>query len=335
MTQRWRRLVTGLQTRETGEAVALFRIAMAVTILLSWVPPMLDDVVGLMWLDEAHGGYRTLKGPWLVQALGGPTPGVVRGLIAGSICSAALMGLGVGGPVLARLISFFCLHATMAVVDINSHCGGAYDELISNGLWLLTLAGPSPTLSLRTWWRTGAWTSDETVPWWPRLLVMWQLVLMYWATGLQKVSTHWVPGGDLMALYYILQQPTWQWIDMAWVAPYAALTQVGTAVSWWWEVTCPVWLWAWWSSRLETPRVGAAGWLARAHVRTVYALVGVSFHLLVLVTMNVGPFSMASLAYYAVVVHPREWRALGARLTRAWRRGVLREETPAQAPASH
>ena len=96
---------------------------------------------------------------------------------------------------------------------------------------------------------------------------MWQLVLMYWATGLQKVSTHWVPGGDLMALYYILQQPTWQWIDMAWVAPYAALTQVGTAVSWWWEVTCPVWLWAWWSSRSETPRVGAAGPAARVRPR--------------------------------------------------------------------
>jgi hypothetical protein len=125
---------------------------------------------------------------------------------------------------------------------------------------------------------------------------------MYWTTGLQKLSTHWVPGGDLGALYYILQQPTWQRVDMAWLAPWFPLTQVATLVSWLWEVSIPLWAVA-----LVQRARGRGGWLDRLWVVETYAVVGIAVHLAVTLMLEVGPFSWVSLAFY-VALWPELWR---------------------------
>jgi hypothetical protein len=220
-----------------------------------------------------------------------------------------LVAAGIGG----RLASLLALVCTVNVVNLNGHAGGSYDELLTNGLWLTVLGPGHHTLSVTARIRTGTWWPVVHVLAFPRWLVAWQLVLMYCATGLQKLSAYWVPGGESSALYYILQQPTWQRTDMSWVAWIYPLTQIGTTVTWFWEVLSPLWFLALvWSARPD--RVGRVGRLAnRIALRWWFFAQGVLAHLIIWLTMEVGPFTFLSLAFYAAMVHPWEWERLRAR----------------------
>lgn len=308
---RWQRLVAFMGRPEQGTSWALFRILVALTAMGTILETWRVGVAPVVWVDVELGGYRALgPGSFVMGLIGGPTPVNLAVVSSLSVVSAGALALGVGGAVGARVVAFVALQSFMAVVDINSHAGGSYDELLANALWLLVLGGPSRTLSVHCWRTTGRWQSEETIPLWPRMLVVYQAVLMYGTTGLQKLSAHWVPGGDFSALYYILQQPSWQLADARWLAPLYPLTQLGTAVSWFWEVTAPVWFVAWvWSLSAKD------GLRARiATLRWVYLAVGVMFHVSIEFFMNIGPFSAASLAYYTAFVHPDEWRRLMRRL---------------------
>jgi len=310
--QRWQRLMSH---REPGTALALFRIAVGACVLLTVGGVAYWDLVDVLWVDRDHGGYRELSGRWwLIQLLGGPTPSAMWGLVWGSLFGGVLMIVGLGG----RVTAFWTLMTFIAATDVNGHAGGSYDELLSNALWIVVLAPSTETLSLdsRIW--NGKWISHRWVPAWPRYLVIYQLVLCYWTTGLQKVSTYWIPGGDFMALYYILQQPSWHRMDMSWLAWIVPLTQLGTAVSWFWEILCPLWLLTFWY-RATRSRPGRLRAFSNSHdLRTLYAVVGVTFHLLIWMAMDVGPFTWVSLAFYVCLYHPDEWRLLGQRLRQRW-----------------
>lgn len=315
----WSRWVAWLSASELGTSMALVRLLTGSCVVHTVLSVPLAGATAAIWYDFEHGGSRKLgEGSALIAALGGPEPGVVQGVMAVSVLSAALLTLGVGGEVLARVIAFVALQSFMALADLNGHAGGSYDELITNLLWLLVLAGPSRTLSVETWRSTGRWTSEREVAFWPRMLVVYQAILMYATTGWQKVSVHWIPGGDFSALYYILQQPTWQRMDMSWVAWLYPFTQLATAVSWFWEVFAPLWFVAWVASLPGGGTSPVGAWLVRWRVREGFLVVGVVFHVLVTMWMNIGPFSWASLALYPAFVHPGEWRAVGQRW-RAWR----------------
>jgi hypothetical protein len=298
---------------EDGTSLALFRIAMGLSVWATVGTVVFGGLVPVLWVDEAFGGYRQLgSGPWLVSLLGGPSPAVIWPLAITSLVTGALMVLGIGGRVTAVL----CLLATGAVLDVNGHAGGSYDELLSNALWLVVLAGGDATLSVRAWWRTGQWWPEVPVLAFPRWLALWQLALMYGTTGLQKVSAYWVPGGDASALYYILQQPTWQRFDMSWVAWVYPLTQVSTTITWFWEVLAPLWVLAVWYAA-DPERPGAVrSWFNRLRVRTLFAVTGLVMHAVIFVTMDVGPFSVISVGFYVCTVHPWEWRQLYDRLAK-------------------
>jgi hypothetical protein len=161
-------------------------------------------------------------------------------------------------------------------------------------------------------------------------MLVFQLALMYWSTGMQKVSSGWVPGGKADALWYILQQPTWQRMPMEWAAPLFPLTQVATLGTWTFEQTAPLLLLAAFYRNTRT-RGGRLRALAnRIDLRTKYLLVGIAMHIGIEVSMEVGAFSLASLSLYFCCYHPDEWRALGRRL---FRRPAIAEAPAATAPA--
>lgn len=311
----WSRWVRFLDRREDGLALALFRVAVGLTVLGTLLSVVAAGAFDTIWMDADHGGYRDFSRPsWAWRAMGGWSPDRVRAVYAVAVAAAFATTVGVGGRVLGRLVPFVALHGYLALADLNGHAGGAYDELLANSLWLLVLAGPTRTLSLEAWRRTGRLLPRGEVHGVVRDLIVYQAILMYTMTGWQKLSVHWVPGGDLAALYYILLQPTWQVRDMTWVAWVFPMTQLATAVTWLWEVTAPLWGLAYLAS---LPGVRWGGWLRRGRVREAYGIVGLVFHLLILGTMNVGPFSWASMALYLVFIHPEEWRAAVATLRRA------------------
>ena len=305
---RWSRWAAFLDVREVGTSIALVRVLVATCVLRTLGSVWWSGVYGAAWADHANGGWRQhLDSDPLWRLLGGFDPSTRDGLAIAAVVSAALLALGVGGEIVARLIALLCLQSFMALGDLNGHAAGSYDSLITNSLWLLVLAGPSRTLSVECRTSTGAWTSERTVMRWPRFLIVVQAVVMYGTTGWQKLSDHWVPGGDLGALWYIEQQPTWQLHDMRWLAPLYPLTQAATLLTWLWEVTAPVWLMAWLAEADPTSVGWFARWLRRLRARDVYLVLGVVFHSLVAVTMQIGPFSWASMALYPAFIHPQEW----------------------------
>lgn len=309
----WARWVEATSRGEPGTSLAVFRIAIGLCIALDIALVLQADLLDAIWVDAAHGGMNTVQPGWLVGALGGPTPGVMRGLAWSALFAGLALAAGVGG----RLTAFVALQLLKAVVDINGLAGGSYDELLQNGVWLCVLGSTTTTWSVDCRLRTGSWRSDDPVGVWARYLIVFQLVLMYTSTGWQKLSAYWTPGGDFSALYYILQQPGWHRFDMRWLAaaPLFRLTQLGTAVSWFWEVSAPLWLLAFHAGQ-RPGALGAFGArLVRWRVAEVYAAIGVFFHLALAVLMDVGPFSPITLAFYPALVAPAVWSRWADRAT--------------------
>jgi hypothetical protein len=188
--------VAFLDRREPGTTLALWRIACGLCLVGTIAAVVLAGAVPLLWLPPADGGYTQPATPWLFRQIGGVTPATVKGMVALTLVAGVLTAVGLGG----RIAVLAALQGFLALMGLNSDATGGHDSVISNGLWLLVLSRSTETLSLDCRLRTGRWTSERPVPAWPRYLAIFQLVLIYWSTGLHKMSAAWTPGGGLGAL---------------------------------------------------------------------------------------------------------------------------------------
>jgi hypothetical protein len=183
----------------------------------------------------------------------------------------------------------------MALMDLNTQATtGAANLLLTNALWLLVLGRGTATWSVDCYIKNRSWASSQLVPAWVRYVAIFQIMLCYFMTGLQKVSVHWMPVGEWSALYYILQQPSWQRFDLSWVAYFYPITQIATAAIWFWEILTPLWAWA---------LVRAANKHLSIHrladkIRWCFFLMGIAFHGGIYLFMDIGIFPLVSLAYY-------------------------------------
>ena len=290
------RLLELTSRTESPVPLALFRIGTGLAMLWLVVPMLLTtvgrDVVTFAFLDRESGGYRNLGGTWGADLLGGATPDAIFGLLWLSALCGALMVVGVFGrvPILVAAV------ATRVALSQNMDVSGAGDALLGNALLLLLLGDVTATLSLDCWLRTGGsggkrrFVDDTPIAAWPRQLAVVQLCIVYTSTGLQKlVSMAWTPFDGFSALYQILQSPHWaRFPDLmtdtggALALPFSLLTAI-TIV---WEVSFVVVLF-------------------RRRLRLLYALIGVGVHVGILVLMEVGVFSIISIAFYPVLFSPQ------------------------------
>ena len=311
---RWRRLVAVLAHREPATPLALFRIVTGLVLLVTLIDMLLTDTLAAVWYPIAHGGIvDTLATHWLITALGGTDPSVVNGLVATVLVCAVLMVIGLG----SRIAALVALQCSLALLSLHPASGGGHDRLIANGLWLIVLAPSDATLSLWSRLRRGSWVSMAPVPAWARYLIIYQIVLVYTCTGIQKLGSDWWPWGDLRAVYYALLTPSWQrWESIAWVADLYPLTQVGTAVTLLWEMSWGLVLLALWyrATRSRSGRLRAL--FNRLDVRRLYALTGVGVHVGIWAMMNLGPFSWITLTYYLCLWHHDEYIRLWRRVCR-------------------
>ena len=299
----WRRWVGLLATREVATSLALVRVATGLSMLYAIASVVGADLVGGLWLDAEFGGIRSYRAhPWLIELLGGPTPAVIWSLVGAIFAGSFGLILGV----LPRVSALVVLQSHLALTWLNGQAGGSYDDLFGNMLFLLMLADSSATLSLTCRLRTGRWTSRRLVASWPRWLMVSQLVIMYLSTGTHKLSVYWVPGGDLSALYYILQQPSWQRWDMSWVAWAFPLTQLATLSTWFFENGSPLLILAFWYRHTRTRPGRLRALFNRIDFRTLFALFGLGLHLGIMVLMDVGPFSIITLSFYIALYSPDE-----------------------------
>ena len=316
MTGVWRAWVRLLDRRERATTLAMFRVGVGALLLYSLGSMIGTGLVDVLWVDVSEGGYRpALTWHWLVELAGGASHDLVWGLTLTAAVAAPCVALGLGGR-LAPLVGLLAYHP---LNTLNPDATAGYDGLLTIGLFTLVLADANATLSLDARWRGGRWRTSAEVPAWPRYLIVFQLVVVYTATGLAKLGATWTPAGDLAALYTLFQEPTWRRFDLRWTAHVYLLTQMGTAITWLWEVTAPlllVWFWA----RYTVERGGRLRRLiARWDWRVGFTAVGVVVHGGIFVAVDVGPFSLVSLTYYLALWRPEELERFGARLARTWR----------------
>lgn len=304
MNNPWPRWVALLDRREAATSLAMCRIVVGYTVAWHLVQMGLTGVAAAVWVDEKFGGLRTVDLTWL-EPFGGATPLNVRLLLLLGIASAASLMVGL----FTRIASVLAWLSFRILCGLNNHTSGSSDDVLVGVLFILMFSGCGGALSVD---RRGQPPAE--VPVWPRYVLVGQLVLIYWTTGLQKVSAAWLPFGELDALWYIYQQPTWPRISMDFLAPVFWLTQLGTLVTWCFENAAPLLLLAFWY-RSTSDRPGRLRALFnRIDFRSRYLSVGLLLHLGIFLTLEVGPFLGGMLSLYACCFTPHEWSGFFARI---------------------
>jgi len=185
------------------------------------------------------------------------------------------------------------------------------DTLVRNAMLILACSQCGRTLSIDAWRKTGSWQGDnQDVQAWPRHLMICQLVLMYFMSGIQKFGLSWTPIGHYSALYIILQDYAIARADFSWVVrqPFYFVTQVSTAVTVMWQWSYPLVL-LFFHYRLTPDRGGRfRNFALKYHLHWVWVAVGIFFHIGIALTLELGIFPWAMMALYPALVHPSEWR---------------------------
>jgi hypothetical protein len=331
----WRAWVALTSEREAPLVLACFRILIALVAVGSLLSVATSGVLDALMIQIPHGALH-LEGGWLVNMLGGPTVRVMWCLWTVALIACACVAVGLGG----RVACLIAAQAYLAVARVNPDVAGGYDAMINNALYLLIFSSAFETLSLDCRRKTGRWTSDVPVPAWPRYLLVFQLLVIYGSTALHKLSPVWTPVGGYSALFWVFQDPTWRRFDMSFVAGIYPLLQVATAITWHWELAMPLLL-VWYGCNRSRDRGGRLRRIVlRWDLRKPFAAMGVMLHLGILMTLNVGPFSFASLAYYVLLWTPDELAAAGRTLRDRFRLpsgtygGAADAPTSAPAPRS-
>ena len=318
MKRAWQWFVDLMSRRERGTVLATMRIGLGLVVVYSLLSIALAGLVEALWVDASYGGMLTLKPSWWVNLLGGANPTTIWMLWSLALVGAVGTVAGFGGrvPLILLVIAY------QPIARINPVAHGGYEALIGNAAWILLLGQASATLSVDCKRRHGTWTSNARVGAWPRYVLLFQLLVVYTATGLHKLSADWVPGGGSLALYWVLHDPTWPNFDLreaaaGWMLP---LLRLGTLVAWFFEVTAvgmlAVFYW-----RDTADRGGRIRrWANRWDLRIGFALVGITLHVGILVLLNVGPFSWISLCYYVLLWTPDELEGFARRIAHLARR---------------
>jgi hypothetical protein len=272
--------------KESGAAMAMTRILVALCVLWLVLPMLLSDagrqMVRFAFADVRYGGYHHVHASHFLSLFGGARPEVLFGWLGVAALAAGFLLVGRFG----RSAAFLAAIATRTALTQATATSGGGDSLLGAALLLLIVGDSTATLSLDARARTGSFFDDRPVVAWPRLLGLFQLVVVYTSTGLQKlVSTTWTPVDGFSAIYQILQSP-----QMArfpdWVPAHGALLWFPLAVAT--AVTLAFELGFW--TALVWPRLRAG-----------FALLGLGLHVGIALALEVGVFSWLSLALYPLL----------------------------------
>lgn len=299
---RWERFVAFLNTEEDALPYALCRIIIASTIAVHTTRFFFAGGADVAWLHQSRGGLSVSYG-WF-ESWGGLEPSQLHLLVAVVIVSSVFSAIGLftRPSMIVMWIGF------RAMTELNPSSRGSYDALLLDHLFVLLFAGCGNAWSIDARYRGKGGPAKR----WPRVLILFQLGLLYFGSGIGKLSSSWVPGGNASALWYILQQPTWaRFPDVpTWLFH---VTQVATTTTWIFEVSGLVFLTA---ALLDISEPTGARkrklkrFFEKIHFVELYLLFGFFMHIGIEITMQVGPFSYASLSMYPAALGAARLRAI-------------------------
>ncbi len=304
----WRGLWRGV---EAPTAMALVRILLASCLLYDLVLVGQHHLVTPLWGPLDAGGFGDALNRSEPVELAAWTGGTARGIRwAWRVLVVAVTCVAVG--LFTRPMALLTVVLSAQFARILPDADRGIDMLIRN-VFCIFVAFPSG----RCWGLDAVlFGRCDTIPAWPRRLLVLQLAGVYFAAGVQKTAVAWWPWGDFSALYIVLQDPAVARVPLAGLARLYPLTQLATALTMlfeWGAWVVP--LAAWYrSTRVRGGRLRA--WFNRLDVRTVWVPMGVALHLGIAATLQIGIFPWAMLALYPAFFHPDELRAF-------WRRRGL------------
>jgi len=279
--KRWNRWVAWWTAPDDPRGLAAFRILVCLTVF--WDMMVLAEALNPVYVPESEGGLASnTAGNWLIELLGGASQANAWSVWCLAVAGAVLGGLGLFG----RVGPLLMMLGLPALFSLHTSAGGGHDRLMTNAVWLLVLGSGSQVWSLDAWRREG----PPPVVWrWVRWLGIYQLTVMYVATGIQKQGDTWLSRGNFDALWYSLQLPFWQRFDMGWLVPFAPLLRVSTAITLAWE---------WLFFILPITMVLRMRGKKVPDLRWAFLLPGIAMHGTLWVLMDVGAFSPISLSFY-------------------------------------
>jgi hypothetical protein len=306
--------------REHPLSLAIVRIAIALVLLSDLLTIFRLDLIIPLFVTDEYGGLSDIvsrgKAPWFLQVFGASEgSGVALYWVMVVACLAVLVG------VMTRTACMVLLLAWAQHALILSGADRGIDMLMRNLLFLLMFSGCGQCLSVDSWLRDRTWLRrDLECMAWPRYLILLQVVVMYSAAGIEKMGFAWTPLGGYSALYLILQDWAILRTDMSWLGtqPFYFLSQLGTAGTLFWEWSAPLLLLAVYYR--ATPERGGRmrGWMNRVWFRSIWLTIGCLFHVLLVLTMELGIFPFAMLATYLAFYGPEEWFAFRGYLRGKW-----------------
>lgn len=300
----------GLWSRqESPKILAIVRILIGLVLLADLLTIARLDLVVRLWGPAELGGMGEVMTrtplPELYRWFA-PTetlPWVAWGVLTGAMVCFILGFLTPVAGIVALLV-----YAQLAQVLPLGDRG--IDLMIRNVLLILSLSGCNRI------WSVDAllFGARDRVPAWPRHLLIVQLLVMYFAAGIQKTAVAWWPWGGYSALYLVLQDPSIAAWRFGWLERFYPVTQLATAATMVFELLAAPMVLAWWyrDTRERPGRLRAL--FNRLDLHRWWMLVGVMLHVGIAATMSIGIFPYAMLAFYPAFFHPDELEALARRV---------------------
>jgi hypothetical protein len=300
-----RKWVAFWDERESPTSIVMIRVLVAAVMLwdLTWVG--IHGVPAWLWAPVQAGGVAQLYDPPLVYRIFAQTTSTAIGLWI--VLVVAIVCFGIGFCTRTSALIFALAYAQAAM--INDYGDRGIDRAVRIVMLILAFSAVGKAWSVDAKIKTGSFRGDgQPVPAWTRHLILCQLVLLYCAAGFSKGGTRWYPWGGYTALYVILQDPIFALADFSWLKHPILynLTRLATAVTHLWEIGSPIILVTAYYRRTADRPGRLRSLINRLPVRNVYVAIGVTFHLMLAVTMRLGIFPFAMLAFFPAFYRPEE-----------------------------
>ena len=274
----WRAWVALLDRKEPPTALAMVRILLASVLLIDFVNVRIAGLVEPIYSPPPLG--FAWGDAWL------------SGNAAWALAVVSLAAIVLGAATRVACIGFVLASAALSHLTPDSESG--LDMLARIVFVILALSRCNARWSIDAWLarRLGREVPAE-VPAWPRYLLLFQLVWVYFSGGMNKSAGAWGPQGGFTALANALSDPHAARFSPGWVGTIYPLTRIATAATMAFELGAPLFLLA---------------YFKRWRVRWVWIALGIAFELGIAFGLRLGSFPYGMLALYPVLLHPDELR---------------------------